>query len=88
MCTTTASTTISTHSELGQYPLSIDIKASIFSYWLKLQHETVNPLLEEAFHHARNHSQFFDVLNNDETIRIHSQAIHQANNPSRMLVPP
>ena len=51
---------------------SIDIKASRFSYWLRLQHETVNPLLKEAFHHARNHSQFFDILNNDETIRMHS----------------
>ena len=59
-------------AELGRYPLSIDIKASIFSYWLRLQHKTVNPLLKEAFHHSKSHSQFFDVLNNDETIRMHS----------------
>ena len=62
---------IACRAEIGRYPLSIDIKASIFSYWLRLQHETVNPLLKEAFHHARNHSQFFDVLDNDETIRMH-----------------
>ena len=79
---------IACRAELGRYPLSIEIKASIFSYWLRLQHETVNPLLVEAFHHVRNHSLFFDVLNNDETIRMHSTSIHQANNPSRMLVPP
>ena len=50
---------IACRSDLGRYPLSIDIKDSIFSYWLRLQHETVNPLLKEAFHHARNHNQFF-----------------------------
>ena len=66
--------TIACRAELGRYPLSIDIKASIFSYWLRLQHKTANRnlLFKEAFHHARNHSQFFDVLNNDETIRMHS----------------
>ena len=66
---------IACRAELGRYPLSTDIKAvkaSIFSYWLRLQHKTANPLLKEAFHHARNHSQFFDVLNKDETIRMHS----------------
>jgi len=62
---------IACRAELGQYPLSIDVKASIFSYWLRLQHKTINSLLKEAFHHARNHSQFFDVLNNNETIRMH-----------------
>ena len=59
---------IACRAELGRYPLSIDIKASIFSYSFRLQHKTVNPLLKEAFHHAKSHSQFFDVLNNDETI--------------------
>ena len=59
---------IACRAELGRHPLTIDIKASIFSYWLRLQHKTVYPLLKEAFHHASNHSQFFDVLNNDETI--------------------
>ena len=59
-------------AELGRYPLSIGIKASIFSYWLRLQHKTANPLLKEAFHQAKNQSQLFDVLNNDETIRMHS----------------
>ena len=41
---------IACRAELRRYPLSIDIKASIFSYWLRLQHQTVNPLLKEAFH--------------------------------------
>ena len=68
-------------TELGRYTLSIDIKASIFSYWLRLQHETVNPLLKEAFHHARNHSKVFDVLNNDETIRMHSTSNTSSQQP-------
>ena len=72
---------IACRAELGRYPLSIDIKASIFSYWLRLQHGTVNPLLKEAFHHARNHSQFFDVLNNDETIRMHSTSNTSSQQP-------
>ena len=63
--------TLNTVTISGRYPLRVDIKASIFSYWLRLQDKTVNPLLKEAFHHAKNHSQFFDVLNNDETIRMH-----------------
>ena len=63
---------IACRAELGRYPLSIDIKASIYSYSLRLQHKTVNPLLKEAFHLAKSHSQFFDVLNNVETIRMHS----------------
>ena len=80
---------IACRAEIGRYPLSIDIKASIFSYWFRLQHETVNPLLKEAFHHARNHNQFFDVLNiMTKQYECTLQAIHQANNPSRMLVPP
>ena len=53
----------------------------MFSYWLRLQHETVNPLLKEAFHHARNRSQFFDVLNNDETIRMHSSSNTSSQQP-------
>ena len=46
--TPTYTENIACRAELGRYPLSIDIKASIFSYWLRLQHETANPLLEEA----------------------------------------
>ena len=59
-------------AELGRYPLSIDIKASIFSYWQRLQYKTNNPLLNEAFLYAKSHSQFFDILNSDEVIRKHS----------------
>ena len=72
---------IACRAEIGRYRLGIDIKASIFSYWLTLQHETANPLLEEAFHHARNHSQFFDVLNNDETKRMHSTSNTSSQQP-------
>ena len=35
-------------AELGWYPLSIDIKASICSYWQRLKHSTNNALLREA----------------------------------------
>ena len=76
---------IACRSELGRYPLSIDIKASIFIYWLRLKHKTVNPLLKEAFHHAKSHSQFFDALNNvnnDETVRMHSTS----NTSSQQLI--
>ena len=73
---------IACRAELGRYPLSIDIKASIFSYWLRLQQKTVNPLLKEAFHHVKSHSQFFDVLNNDETIRMYSTS----NTSSQQLI--
>ena len=45
---------IACRAELGRYPSSIDIKASIFSYSLRLQHKTVNPLLQEAFHHTKS----------------------------------
>ena len=55
-------------AELGRYPLSIDIKASIFSYWQRLQYKTNNPLLNEAFLYAKSHSRFFYILNSDEVI--------------------
>ena len=59
-------------AELGRYPLCIDIKASIFSYWQRLLHKTDNPLLNEAFCYARRHSQFFDVLKSEQLIRMPS----------------
>ena len=46
--------------------------ASIFSYWQRLLHKTANPLLNEAFHYPRRHSQFFYVLNIDQLIRMPS----------------
>ena len=58
-------------AELGRYPLSIDVKASLLCYWQKLEQKSDNPLLNEAFIYARNHSQFYDLLNSDETIQIH-----------------
>ena len=59
-------------AELGRYPLSIDIKASVFSCWQRLQYKTNNPLLNEALLYAKSHNQFFDILNSDEVIRKHS----------------
>ena len=50
-------------AELGRYPLSIDIKASLLCYWQRLGQKSDN--------HARNLSQFFDLLSSDETIQMH-----------------
>ena len=36
-------------AELGPYPLSIDIKASVLCYWQRLEQKSDNPLLNEAF---------------------------------------
>ena len=58
-------------AELGRYPLSIDIKASLLCYWQRLEHKSDKPLLNEAFIYARNHSPFYDLLNSDETIQMH-----------------
>ena len=58
-------------NRLGRYPLSIDVKASLLCYWQKLEQKSDNPLLNEAFIYARNHSQFYDLLNSDETIQVH-----------------
>ena len=58
-------------AELGRYHLSIDIKASLLCYWQRLEQKSDNPLLKEAFIYARNHSQFCDLLNSDETIQMH-----------------
>ena len=47
-------------TELGRYPMSIDINASIFRYWQRLQFiQKYNSLLNEAFLYAKSHSQFF-----------------------------
>ena len=43
---------IACRAELGRYPLSIDIKASIFSYWQRVKHSTNNLLLREAFQYT------------------------------------
>ena len=56
-------------AELERYPLSIDIKASIFSYWQRLKHTAKNSLLCEAFQYATNYTTFFNILNNGDSIR-------------------
>jgi len=57
---------IACRAELGRYPLSIDIKASIFSYWQRLKHSTNNVLPREAFQCATKHTTFFDIQQNEE----------------------
>ena len=63
---------IACRAELGRYPLSIDIKASLFCYWQTLK-QTNNPLLYKAFLYAKIHSPFFNILINYETIRNYSK---------------
>ena len=57
---------IACKAELGQYPLSIDIKASIFSYWQRLQHSTNNVFLWEEFQYATKNMPFFNIQQNEE----------------------
>ena len=57
-------------AELGQYPLSINIKVSLLCYWQRLEQKSDNPLLNEISSYllyARNHRQFYGSLNSDET---------------------
>ena len=58
-------------AELGRYPLSIEIKASLLCYWQRLEQKSDNSLSNEAFIYARNHSHFYDLLNSDEIIQMH-----------------
>lgn len=57
---------IACRAELGRYPLSIDIKASICSYWQRLKHSTNNVLLREAFQYATKNTPFFNIQQNEE----------------------
>ena len=57
---------IACRAELGRYPLSIDIKASIFSYWQRLKHSANNVLLREAFQYATKNTPFFNIQQNEE----------------------
>ena len=79
---------IACRAELGRYPLSIDIEASIFSYWLRLQHETVNPLLKKHFITQEITANFLMYQIMTKQCECTLQAIHQANSLSRMLVLP
>jgi len=51
---------------LGRYSLSIDTKASIFSYWQRLKHSSNNILLREALRCATKYIPFFDIQHNEE----------------------
>ena len=57
---------IACRAELGRYPLSIDIKASICSYWQRLKHSTNNVLLREAFQYVTKNTPFFNIQQNEE----------------------
>ena len=58
-------------AELGRILLSIDVKASIFSYRQRLKHSCKNALLSEAFQYATTFTTFFDVVINEEITRGH-----------------
>ena len=45
-------------------------KGLLLCYWQRLEQKPDNPLLHEAFIYARNHNQFSDLLNSDETIQM------------------
>ena len=62
----THSENIVCRAELGRYALSIDIKASICSYWQRLKHSTNNMLLREAFQYATKNTPFFNIQQNEE----------------------
>ena len=62
---------IACREELGRYPFSIDIKASIFRYWQRLKHSCNNVLLSEAFQYPTTSTTFFDVVINEEITRGH-----------------
>jgi len=51
---------IACRAELGRYPLSIDIKASISSYWQRLKHSCSNVFLSQAFQYTTTSTPFFD----------------------------
>ncbi|KAL9969651.1 hypothetical protein ACROYT_G021888 [Oculina patagonica] len=57
---------IACRAELGRYPLIIDMKTSIFSYWQRLKYCCNNVLLSEAFQYATTSTTFFDVATNEE----------------------
>ena len=57
---------IACRAELGRYPLSIDIKASICSYWQRLKQSTNNVLLREAFQYATKNTPFYNIQQNEE----------------------
>ena len=60
---------IAWRAELGRYPLSIDIKASISRYWQRLKHSCNNVLLRKAFQYATTYTPFFNVPINEEITR-------------------
>jgi len=59
------SSLLQSRAELGRYLLSINIKASIFSYWQRLKHSTNNVLSREEFQYATKHTTFFDIQQNE-----------------------
>ena len=74
-------------AELGRYPLSIEIKASLLCYWQRLEQKSDNSLSNEAFIYARNHSHFYDLLNSDEIIQMHyKNEVIKTSNVLRTLV--
>lgn len=56
---------VACRAELGRHPLSVDIKAAIFNNWQRLNYETNNPLLREAFQYATKQRSSFSVFSSD-----------------------
>ena len=74
---------IACRAELGRYPLSIDIKASIFNYWQRLKHSCNKVLLSETFQYATTSTTFFGVVINEEITRGHQVTEPITRNTSR-----
>ena len=48
------------------YPLSIDIKASVFNYWQRLKYSTNNVLLRKAIQYSTKHTSLFNMQKKEE----------------------
>lgn len=59
-------------AELGRFPLSIDIKKHIASYYYRLQHNITNPLLKGAYQYIMSHdTDFINIVKNVKEIKNH-----------------
>ena len=72
--------------ELGRYPLSIDIKASLLCYWQRLEQKSDDPLVNKAFIYARTQSKFYGLLNSDNYKMHYKNEVIKISNVLRTLV--
>lgn len=66
---------ISSRAEIGRFPLSIDIQSSIYSYYLRLKHNTHNELLKHAFQYSISHSTNFNKITSKLAPNTSNQAV-------------